>query len=586
MADGGGARNYSCKTASETLKWIHAIIDFLKPYRFFLDAHVVNFFKDRLWEAVDKEWMDCLRKEPAEKLLLIPSGVVQVGSLHCLGFHFCCSNINQLLGFCFVVASLMLNTRNWIIGLLRLKNLSLTLRSLSLPRDQADLQEIQALAGVVDSIARRVGAHTIVDVGSGYLAQVLSFEHELSVIAIDASSHHGSITDARAKRIEKYYAAKKCKSRSEDRGFCIPKTVTCRVLSPAMLKDIGSSLRQVDEMENPTIFRDNTDSKPLAGDLASERLYSSKTDDKSTMVLAGLHACGDLSVTMLRTFMECDEVKAVISIGCCYNLLSEEGIKEGSLSVLPRDYNSKPSNRAAGEGFVVASIIGGSWSVMRTWLKLSPKLLKLPSQRTSSPAGSTYAKDPLLNEHSSYPKSANKETNSADRYSMFVKFCKSGLGRLGFCVPQDIEFSRLWEEAEEFYDLVGPYWTLRAALGPVLETILLLDRLLFLQEQGNVLIQTVLLPIFDPKTRSSESAGQRQAMNYASYGQWWEAVDTYSESFADYLECRLELFSNSAVIVWNFGLSLRIRPSYSDLTVGIACTLAGSNAIHDYINVR
>lgn len=42
----------------------------------------------------------------------------------------------------------------------------------------------------------------------GYLAQVLSFEHELSVVAVDASSHHGSVTDARAKRIEKYYAAR------------------------------------------------------------------------------------------------------------------------------------------------------------------------------------------------------------------------------------------------------------------------------------------------------------------------------------------------------------------------------------------
>lgn len=45
MADDGGGRKYSCKTASETLEWIHAIIHFLKPYRFFLDAHVVNFFK-------------------------------------------------------------------------------------------------------------------------------------------------------------------------------------------------------------------------------------------------------------------------------------------------------------------------------------------------------------------------------------------------------------------------------------------------------------------------------------------------------------------------------------------------------------
>lgn len=47
-------------------------------------------------------------------------------------------------------------------------------------------------------------------------------------------------------------------------------------------------------------------------------------------------------------------------------------------------------------------------------------------------------------------------------------------------------------------ELVGPYWTLRAALGPVLETLLLLDRLLYLQEQGNVLSQAVMVPLFDP----------------------------------------------------------------------------------------
>lgn len=47
-------------------------------------------------------------------------------------------------------------------------------------------------------------------------------------------------------------------------------------------------------------------------------------------------------------------------------------------------------------------------------------------------------------------------------------------------------------------ELVGPYWTLRAALGPVLETLLLLDRLLYLQEQSNVLSQAVMVPLFDP----------------------------------------------------------------------------------------
>lgn len=45
--------------------------------------------------------------------------------------------------------------------------------------------------------------------------------------------------------------------------------------------------------------------------------------------------------------------------------------------------------------------------------------------------------------------------------------------------------------------LIGPYWSLRAALGPLLETLLLLDRLLFLQEQGSSL-EAIMLPIFDP----------------------------------------------------------------------------------------
>ncbi|GAB4846722.1 hypothetical protein Ancab_025730 [Ancistrocladus abbreviatus] len=70
-------RKYSCNTAAETLEWIKAIVTFLQPYRFFFEAHVVNFFKDRLWESVDRDWMNCLRNELVEHLIQIPSGVVQ-----------------------------------------------------------------------------------------------------------------------------------------------------------------------------------------------------------------------------------------------------------------------------------------------------------------------------------------------------------------------------------------------------------------------------------------------------------------------------------------------------------------------------
>lgn len=45
--------------------------------------------------------------------------------------------------------------------------------------------------------------------------------------------------------------------------------------------------------------------------------------------------------------------------------------------------------------------------------------------------------------------------------------------------------------------MIGPFWSLRVALGQVIETYILLDRLLFLQEQDDS-IKVFLLPLFDP----------------------------------------------------------------------------------------
>jgi hypothetical protein len=76
--------------------------------------------------------------------------------------------------------------------------------------------------------------------------------------------------------------------------------------------------------------KDETDSSGSAlNEEGQSRSQSSSDANRScSLVLAGLHACGDLSVTMLRTFMECEEVKALVSIGCCYNLLSEKSSED------------------------------------------------------------------------------------------------------------------------------------------------------------------------------------------------------------------------------------------------------------------
>ena len=45
-------------------------------------------------------------------------------------------------------------------------------------------------------------------------------------------------------------------------------------------------------------------------------------EQRDSFILVGLHTCGDLSPTLLRTFVNCPEVKGIVSVGCCYMKLS------------------------------------------------------------------------------------------------------------------------------------------------------------------------------------------------------------------------------------------------------------------------
>ncbi|CAN0891162.1 Methyltransferase-like protein 25B [Linum grandiflorum] len=525
MNDGNGTPagwcKYSCATAGETLEWINAIIDFIQPFNFLITAQVVNFFTDRLWEALDKEWIDCLRNEPVEHLLLIPSGAVQ---------------------------------DHWPTSL---KRFILSARSLGFPREQVNLHkvfpklnitslssvlsqgmnkkkrhEIEVLSAIVSSTASEVGAEIVVDVGAGqgYLAQVVSFQYRHPVVAIDACSHHGKVTETRAERIRKHYVARMRKLGSGNGTINTPRTITCRVLSTDMLKALADIVTPGDDGKE-------------------SQLISKSRNGKASLVLAGLHACGDLSVTMLKTFSECKEAKAIVSIGCCYNLLSEacldspdsqtgfpvsNGVRSTGISLgkSSRDLACQSAERwsclekdAGIQNFDLhafravfqmvlfkhyPSSVTESPSVGRQGKALRRQQRKGAStwssensKETSNGTGINHAAQPLDsrmddNSSSEMDRSANKALSaSPDKCTLFEKFSVSGLSRLGLKPLEEIDFREIWNEAQPCAELIGPYWSLRAALGPVLETLILLDRLLFIQEQDGIEDAT-MLPIFDP----------------------------------------------------------------------------------------
>ncbi|XP_044386846.1 protein RRNAD1 isoform X2 [Triticum aestivum] len=522
----GGAR--SCETAEQTREWMEAIASFLGRHRPLLEAHVVNFFKDRLWEMVDADWMECLRREPVESLLMLPSGCVQ---------------------------------DHWPSSL---QEFILTARSLVLPREQKSPQSIEALSGIVDAIARSRGAKTVVDVGSGqgYLAQALSFEYQLAVIAIDASSHHASVTNTRAERIKKHYAAK-C---VEKQQFKVPRTVTCHVLSSDTLAAVTLDACQDDHGEHITETNNCNQSIPQ---------IEQPNHSIPQLVLAGLHACGDLSVNMLRVFVSCEQVQALVSVGCCYNLLSEntdtcpgfpisKAAKSSKLVLGKsiRDLACQSAERwrnltkeMALQNFDIHAFRAAFQMVLEKYFpevsRLSPSIGRqgkalrrqrlrkvmeshsamgkaddlsypnckeqnmntdgsLPTEPTAPKGaveccsnelctGDTYSTSAVVGSSISRVNVGPSDTNLDEccKFTLFKDFTISGLGRLGCGFVEDVNLLEIWKDVQHFSEFIGPFWCLRAALGPLVETYILLDRLLFLQEQGSA-VEASLFPLFDP----------------------------------------------------------------------------------------
>nr|KJB26980.1 hypothetical protein B456_004G269700 [Gossypium raimondii] len=462
---------YSCDTAAETLEWIKAIADFIKPFSFLINAHVVNFFKDRLWEAVDEDWLQCLSNESVESLLLIPSGIVQ---------------------------------DHWPTSL---KEFILTLKSLVYPREQADLKkvfpnfqptslnsvlaqgmnlkkkhEVEVLSDIVSSVASAVRADAVIDVGAGqgYLAQVLAFEHQLSVVAIDACSHHGKVTNARAERIKKHYMAQMRKFGTllecEEVRAVISIGCCYNLLSE---EGFANARIQYGFPMSCGVKSVNLSLGKSSRDLACQSAERWKSLGKD----AGLHNFelhafrAAFQMVLHKYFPEVGISPSIGRQGKALRRKQQRKIIKSELQAEESTYSDLPQMACNMEEACSVTHSGES--------------------EAGNTSGVRSDVDALFTKMSLHTGSTCETTMSTYKYSLFEKFCQSGLCRLGLKPSDDINFLGIWKEVEPYVSLIGIYWSLRAAFGPLLETLILLDRLLFLQEQGDVL-ESVMLPIFDP----------------------------------------------------------------------------------------
>ncbi|KAJ3106019.1 hypothetical protein HDU97_007203 [Phlyctochytrium planicorne] len=169
------------------------------------------------------------------------------------------------------------------------------------------LHEVERLSRVVLSVAKSSNASTIVDVGAGqgYLTHRLAKEYPVVALDFDEIQTVGS--KYRGEMLKKR-AFKKEHSKTE----------------PTPEED-GKGITYVTEAFNYDRLMKLLETPPA-------ELTKKEKQDGSGYTLVGLHACGDLSAsTMLTAFKNNNQVRSIVVVPCCYNLLTEpEALSDSS----------------------------------------------------------------------------------------------------------------------------------------------------------------------------------------------------------------------------------------------------------------
>ncbi|RUS91928.1 hypothetical protein EGW08_000330 [Elysia chlorotica] len=392
--------------------------------------------------------------------------------------------------------------------------------------------EINNLGQVVNLLSQATGTSAAVDVGAGlgHLARVLAFQHNLRVTTIEAADNHAPKASEFDKDLKKNMNKVKLKKKKQ------------------LNNDTPSSQEQIDSSHSETNHLEDTENKKetrgldgldgesmvpgeiynaeitsrLSGkaetqtscdiemprhvvckvqpdiaasqflDIMLNRNQSESEEQKSAdtnFVLVGLHACGDLTPTLLRVFLNCPTAQGLASVACCYMKMTASPssplheLDYFPMSMYLQDLQCKCLSYEARE---MACHFADAYHQR---LLESPPHLKSHSFRA--------ALEKLLKAVNPSFKSGQARISSKIGPDLtFHQYAQENLKKLGInmeSVPESLmkacaELTHSWMRVVAFY-------TLRLSLAPLVETLLLCDRALFLSENG---VPSLLVPIFDP----------------------------------------------------------------------------------------
>lgn len=240
--------------------------------------------------------------------------------------------------------------------------------------------------------------------------------------------------------------------------------------------------------------------------LKAEWVLSLKSETRkepvcSDFVLTGLHACGDLSATLLRHFATCPYVQGITSVACCYMKITTKdnptppGVIVPSLSDntdrSPSEYGYPMSEwvrQLHGHELSYKACEGACHAFEDYLHRLRDESLLLKTHCYRA------ALECIIRAERPQLRRAGIQTIKKAHMLPFAEYARLGLTRVG--LPADLTFDPA--TVQGLLDQQGKvvvYFSLALLLAPVVETLVLLDRMLYLQERG---FRSQLIPLFDP----------------------------------------------------------------------------------------
>ncbi|XP_030147368.4 methyltransferase-like protein 25B isoform X2 [Taeniopygia guttata] len=440
------------------------IVQLLTLYRPLLDAFVIDFFTEDLWAQLPAAWQPSLAGATPEQLAGLLGGRGDTGVAWPL----------SLLAFAAAARALAL-PRGCPRGSPRYPpcqshQLHPLLRRHVKPKKQ---HEIQRLGKLLLRLSRATGCQRVVDVGAGqgHLSRFLAFGLGLGVTAVES--------DARLVGLARRFDQELLRELGKTRGSQ-PCPLTPR--APQHLAGRLDPAAPWGEFLLPP-------EPPGAGPAARNPLGGpGGSEDGGLVLLTGLHACGDLGPALLCHFARSPAVAAVALVGCCYMKLSttlqqQPGYPPGyplsaSVAALPGhqlSYRAREAACHALEEFEGRLLEGSAHLRAHCYRAALESLI-----RATDPAKRHLGLQPGRKAHG----------------LSFPQYAQLGLPLAGLDPAEfQLDSGAVRAMLEQQHKVVA-FCTLGQLLAPVVETLILLDRLLYLREQG---FHCALVPLFNPR---------------------------------------------------------------------------------------